>query len=350
MTTKAADKEGGATATAEHEQPAAAPPTPQQTAAAEQAMGLAPVQQAAAPAARVPVRMGVAPTNLDEGWRLSQMLGRSELVPKNFRNKPEDILVAVQMGMELGLAPLQALASIAVINGRASIWGDGVLALIVSSPLYQDHDEFYEVDGARRDGLTVEDLKKESTTAVCTFVRRGKTTPVTRRFSVGQAKKAGLMTKSGPWSEYPDRMLSLRARGFAARDAFPDLLRGIKTAEEVADTPEDDAPVEAPREVRRLSQTVPADETRQPAQNTTTAAPAAPPVDVVTLGPVGIKGVEQFLGGFTIRLADGREVDTTEMGDAAELEKFVGSKHKVRLAVTHAPGGNPTLRSFEIAD
>lgn len=188
-------------------------------------------------AQKVPVRLGIAPTTLDEGWRLAGMFAKSELVPKNFRGKPEDILVCIQYGLEIGLPPMAALSSIAVINGRASLWGDGFIAVLMSSPLYEDHDEYYEVGGVRKDRLSADDLKQDATLAVCTFWRHGKKTPVTRTFSIAQAKKAGLWGKAGPWTEYGDRMLSMRARGFAGRDAFPDLLRGIKTAEEVMDTP-----------------------------------------------------------------------------------------------------------------
>jgi hypothetical protein len=209
---------------------------------------------ASAPASKVPVRIGVAPTTLDEAWRLSQAFARSELVPKNFRGRPDDILVAMQMGQELGLAPMQALASIAVINGRASIFGDGFLALIMTSALYRDHDEYYEVDGQRRDGVNADDLKHDTTAAICTFYRRGKAEPVTRRFTVAQAKKAQLLGKDGPWQAYPDRMLLMRARSWAGRDCFPDLLRGIRTAEEALDEREIvDAPIV--REVKRVSET-----------------------------------------------------------------------------------------------
>jgi hypothetical protein len=209
---------------------------------------------ASAPVSKVPVRIGVAPTTLDEAWRLSQAFARSELVPKNFRGRPDDILVAMQMGQELGLAPMQALASIAVINGRASIYGDGFLALIMTSALYRDHAEYYEVDAGRVTGLTADDLKIDTTAAVCTFWRRGKPEPVTRRFTVAQAKKAQLFGKDGPWQAYPDRMLLMRARSWAGRDCFPDLLRGIRTAEEALDEREAiDVPIV--REVRRVSET-----------------------------------------------------------------------------------------------
>lgn len=187
----------------------------------------------------VPVQLGIAPHSLEEGWRLAQVMAKSALVPKNFQNKPEDVLVAIQLGIEVGLAPMQALQSIAVINGRPSVWGDGFLALIMASSSYLDHDEYYEVKGQRVDGLTAEDLKLETTAAICTFHRRGKATPTTQRFTVGMAKKASLLGKEGPWGSYPDRMLKMRARSWAGRDAFPDVLRGMTTAEEAMDIPSD---------------------------------------------------------------------------------------------------------------
>jgi hypothetical protein len=76
--------------------------------------------------------------------------------------------------------------------------------------------------------------------ATCTAIRVG-AEPVVRSFSVEDAKKAGLWGKAGPWQQYPKRMLQMRARGFAVRDAFPDVLRGLITAEEAADIPARDA-------------------------------------------------------------------------------------------------------------
>jgi hypothetical protein len=201
---------------------------------------------------KVNVALGVVPTTVDEGWRLATVMAKSSLVPKAFANKPEDVFVAIQLGVEIGFAPMQALQSIAVINGRPSVWGDGFLALIMASAIYQDHQEFYEVDGVACAGLTADDLKKDTTTAVCTFWRRGRATAVTQRFSIAQAKKANLWSKAGPWQEYPDRMLKMRARSWAGRDAFPDLLRGLRTAEEVGDESTTHDPVDV-RTPRRLS-------------------------------------------------------------------------------------------------
>jgi hypothetical protein len=187
------------------------------------------------------VSMGLMPRTIEDGWRLAQLLAKSGLVPEDFRGKPENVLVALQLGAEVGFPPMQSLQSIAVINGRPSIWGDGFLALLMNSAKYRSHEEYYEVAVqqpdttwamARRDGLVADDWKRDDTAAVCTFWRTDRESPIVIRFTVGQAKKANLLTKKGPWQEYPDRMLKLRARSWAGRDAFPDVLRGLTTREE----------------------------------------------------------------------------------------------------------------------
>jgi hypothetical protein len=112
-----------------------------------------------------------------------------------------------------------------VINGRPGVWGDGLIGLCRQSPLCEDIQETLEGEGDARE-------------AVCVAKRRG-SAPVIGRFSVADAKRASLWGKD-IWSKYPDRMLRNRARGYALRDAFPDVLRGLKTGEELLDTPADD--------------------------------------------------------------------------------------------------------------
>lgn len=282
---------------------------------------------------KAPVRLGLAPRNIEEGFRLANLLAQSELVPKNFRNKPADVLVAIELGMELGLAPMQSLQSIAVINGRPSVWGDGFLGLIMACGPYLDHDEYYEVDGKRRDGLTPEDLKKDTTCAVCTFLRRDKASPVTRRFSVGAAKKAGLFGKEGPWQQYPDRMLMMRARSWAGRDCFPDVLRGLVVAEEAQDIPADPHPAPVIREVRRMSETVV--DASSPSTSLEASAESAAPVTKETARVEGkVAGVKTFDAKgeewyAIVTLDSGKALETTNQAAAAELQKFAGTDHVV---------------------
>jgi len=165
---------------------------------------------------------GLALSTMEDAFRFAQMVSKSEFAPKDFRGKPESCLLAIQHGSEIGLSPMQSLQNIACINGRPAIWGDAALAVAMASPVCESVFENIEGDG-------------EQMVATCIAKRRGYERPTVVRFSVADAKKAGLWGKSGPWTNYPRRMLQLRARGFALRDAFPDVLKGLVTAEEAQD-------------------------------------------------------------------------------------------------------------------
>ena len=165
----------------------------------------------------------LAPRNLDEAMKYADLLSKSSFVPKDFKGKAGDILVAVQMGSEMGLPPIQALQNIAVINGRPSVWGDAALAICQSHPKYESIQEKIVGTG-------------DSMMAECVIKRKGEE-DYTVNFSVQDAKKAGLWGRQGPWSNYPKRMLQMRARGFAIRDKFSDALKGMITREEAEDIP-----------------------------------------------------------------------------------------------------------------
>lgn len=160
-----------------------------------------------------------SPTNFDEAMKFAHMIANSDLAPKDYKGKPDNVFVAMQMGAELGIQPMAALQNIAVINGRPSIWGDAALALVLSSPKCQDVIE-----------------TADATSASCTAIRKGQE-PRTYTFSIEDAKRANLWGKQGPWTNYPTRMLQMRARGFALRDKFADLLKGLVLAEEAMDIP-----------------------------------------------------------------------------------------------------------------
>jgi hypothetical protein len=167
--------------------------------------------------------VSLAPKTLGEAMEFSKLLAQSSMVPTAYKGKPADILVAVQWGAELGLAPLQAMQNIALINGKPSVYGDAALGLVKASAVCADVEEFLEGEG-------------QAMVATCIATRKN-CKPVVAKFSVADAKAAGLWSKSGPWSQYPKRMLQMRARGFALRDAFPDVLKGLITAEEAQDYP-----------------------------------------------------------------------------------------------------------------
>lgn len=171
---------------------------------------------------------GLVLRSMDDMARFCSAAAKSGLAPKGM-DSPEKIMIAVQMGAEVGLPPMASIQNIAVINGRPGLWGDGMLGVCLSSGHF-DNAAFAE-------SLTGTD---KGMVATCTVRRLPDGQPVTRTFSGADAVKAGLWGKAGPWQQYPQRMLQLRARSFALRDAFADALRGIRAAEELVDIAADE--------------------------------------------------------------------------------------------------------------
>ena len=162
----------------------------------------------------------LVPRNLTEAMDLAKLIADSELAPKDYRGKPGNVLIAVQMGQEVGLSPMAAIQSIAVINGKPSLYGDVGKAILLSNGFIIEEDDIVAI--------------KKNEFARCKITRPGHP-PCERTFSIENAKAAGLWGKAGPWSTYAERQMAWRAFWFSARDIASDVLKGLQGAEEVVD-------------------------------------------------------------------------------------------------------------------
>lgn len=162
----------------------------------------------------------LSPQTFDQALTFANYLAESEMVPKQFRGKPGDCLIAMQWGYEVNFKPLQALQSIAVINGKPGIYGDAGKAILLAAGCIIDEDDT--------------EVVKRTGRGRCKITRPGRP-PCERTFSVEDAKAAKLWEKEGPWRNYPHRQMAWRAFWFAARDCAADLLRGMGGAEEAID-------------------------------------------------------------------------------------------------------------------
>jgi len=177
-------------------------------------------------ASRSPInfgQQGVQLASLEDAYRFANAIVASGFAPRGME-KPEAVLVAIQLGAELGLTPMAALQNTAVINGRPAIYGDAALALVRASGLLTSYKE-EEIGEAGSDahGYRVTASRGDQTTV--------------ETFTLADAKRAKLTGKPGPWSDYPKRMLRFRARGYVLRDLFGDVLKGLRTVEEARDIP-----------------------------------------------------------------------------------------------------------------
>ena len=166
--------------------------------------------------------------DMGQCYRLAKHYISAGMVPRGLlgsNNKETEgrVAVAIEFGKQYRWSPIQSLQAVLVVSGRPCLWGDGPLSLVLNSGKMLDYSATVEGTGDDR---------------VCVFkaVRKaiGNADPITRevRFGVADAKRAGLWGKSGPWSNYPERMMLYRARAFCLRDLFADVLAGIGIAEE----------------------------------------------------------------------------------------------------------------------
>lgn len=162
-------------------------------------------------------------SKFEHALRVAKMMSQSQMVPKQFQGKPQDIILAMEFGRRLGLGELQAVQNIAVVNGRPAMWGDAVLAACQGHP---DFEYIKEEPILAPDGSTIGYR--------CTVKRRSYPDATIREFTTDDAKRAGLLGRN-VWAQYQTRMLQMRARGFALRDTFADALSGVQVREEVED-------------------------------------------------------------------------------------------------------------------
>lgn len=116
----------------------------------------------------------------------------------------------IQLGLEVGLQPAQALSSICVFDGKPTINGDAQLALVLNSGKAHYVTEELHADGA-----------------VCSTHRIGDERSYGVKFTIEDAITAGLWGKAGSWTTHPQRMLKYKARAFCLRDKYPDVLKGL---------------------------------------------------------------------------------------------------------------------------
>ena len=185
----------------------------------------------------------ILPRNIEEASRYASGMIAANIVPDAFReggkrDKPVDaslVLMGILKSMELGVAPQTGLAGLLPLNGRFSVWGDLAAALVQRHGLVKDQET--EWTGA----ILNEELPlgewPDNLTCVVRYWRVGQEKPYEGKFSVRDAKRAGLWMNQykKPWLQFPKRMLFNRARAFALRDGFSDGLQGLSIAEEVID-------------------------------------------------------------------------------------------------------------------
>lgn len=148
----------------------------------------------------------VAADEFDRIVTIAERIARTELVPRQYRGRPDDIIAAAIMGAEAGFGIMTSLRYVFVIDGKPEYSTEAFLALV------------------RRAGHSVTGTVS-NTKATVTGVRRDTGDTITVDYTIDDAKAAGLLGK-GVWKKHQKDMLWARAVSALRRRLFPDVALG----------------------------------------------------------------------------------------------------------------------------
>ena len=158
------------------------------------------------------------PSDLGQAMALARELASSALIASALRQRPQDVLVMVLTGRDLGLTPMQALRGIDIVEGKPRLSADLVAALVLRAPQCE----------------YLEPVACDATRATYAAKRRGR--PEQRlTYTIDEAQMAGLLDR-GPasnWRRNPARMLDARCKYIIAKKLFPDVLFGVFDPDDV---------------------------------------------------------------------------------------------------------------------
>jgi len=189
--------------------------------------------------------------------QLADIISTTEFVPKGLRGRPAAITATILYGDELGIGPMQSLASIAIVEGRPSPSAELLRGLIFAA----GGELWYE--------------EATDTRVKVLGRRKGSTNTTAVTWTIDQAKRAGLAGRQN-WRSYPRQMLTARATAELARLIWPDVVRGLADSE-----PSDDIDGAVPSTDPESSPTTVRRRRRAPNVETTTAAASTSPPEVI---------------------------------------------------------------------
>lgn len=159
-----------------------------------------------------------------DAQRMAQALAASTIVPVSYQNNVPNTLVAIEMAQRMGESPIMVMQNLNIIHGRPSFGSAFIISRLNTCKRFAAPIKF-AISG---EGMNMNCFAWTMDHAE--NVIQGP--PV----SMQMAKAEGWIDKKGSkWQTMPELMIQYRAAAFFCRLHAPELLMGMRTAEEIND-------------------------------------------------------------------------------------------------------------------
>lgn len=164
---------------------------------------------------------------LNKAYKNAMVLAKSDLVPDVYHNKPENVLLAMDMASRTGFSIMQVMQNLYIVKGKPSWSGSFCMNAIKACGKYDKVKYVFVGDpGTREYGCFVQAVDKATGSIV-----NGTCVNWEMVKAEGWDKKPG-----SKWITMPEQMFRYRAAAFFARTECPEVLQGVRDEYEQQDT------------------------------------------------------------------------------------------------------------------
>ena len=160
----------------------------------------------------------------NQTYKMANIICQSELVPQNYRGKPADVLIAIDIGNRIGISPIIVMQQSLIVKGNFTWKGGACKSMVDGCGKYKN--THYEMVGERGTDSWGYYLRAEEKNG---RIVDGVTV------TIAMAKSEGWYNQNPKWRNVPELMLKYRCSSYFMRTECPGVGMGFLTAEEMED-------------------------------------------------------------------------------------------------------------------
>lgn len=162
--------------------------------------------------------------NFADDWKLATQLAKSDILPDNYKNKPQNVVIAIGLAKQMDLPPFTVMQNLSIIKGKTSWSGSFCKTLIERTGKFRDLELNY-----------IGEKGKDSYGCYLSAVRISDNKIIKGPEVTMKMAKDEKWTTNSKWFNLTDLMLAYRCQSFFCRLYVPEAMNGIYTSEEVED-------------------------------------------------------------------------------------------------------------------